>query len=77
MTPHHILPSQILKTEIISANTPHLLLDDRRLDVERAEGGVEADGGVEGPKEVRLRVGVAEEFQCGFVSLWVRAFGRA
>lgn len=77
MTPHHILPSQILKTEIISANTPHLLLDDKRLDVERAEGGVEADGRVEGLKKVRLRGGVAEEFRCGFISLWVRALGRA
>lgn len=56
MTPHHILPRRILNTAIVSTKTPHLLLHDQRLDVGHAEGGVEADGRVEGLEEDGLGV---------------------
>lgn len=72
MTYHHTLPRQILNTGIVATKGPHPLLHAERLDVGRAEGGIEADERLEGLEEDGLEGEMAEEIHCGFV---VGAFG--
>lgn len=58
ITSHHTQPCWILNTKIVTIKAPHLLLDDERLDLGRAEGGIVSTTRI---KITRSRFGEAEE----------------
>lgn len=69
MTPHHIPPHRLLNTKIVPTKAPYIILHDERLDVGGAEGGIEADGRMEGLEEDGVGGRVAGETHRGFVTL--------